>query len=229
MSREIDNIFIDVRNAFRLLSIYQKRVLSIVNHIKEQTPYTDMWGRKNWYSAEIRGKRNSPDKEYAKLAVCKDMWGLDFLYGHFFEYYFGTTKIGRYTVEMSVFQVSDDGYFISEKVDKHMTDVSSYADSESSHSYIILNVSIYTTKESTLWLQNPDFPEDDWKTFLTRFLESSKDSIITSIDGEHTILKKYEMQHFTSQSETDKVIRDFAKLVKDHTGVEFFKKDFYNK
>ena len=75
-----------------------------------------MWGSKNWYSDEIKNRRNSPDKEYTKLNVFKDMWGLDFLYGHFFEYYFGTTKIGKHTVEMSVFQVSDDGYFISNRV-----------------------------------------------------------------------------------------------------------------
>ena len=67
----------------------------------------------------------------------------------------------------------------------------------------------------------------DWKNFLTRFLESSKDTIITSTDKEHTILKKYEMQRFTSQSEADKVIADFAKLVKDNTGVKFFKENFY--
>ena len=70
-------------------------------------------------------------------------------------------------------------------------------------------------------------PEEDWKDFLTRFLESSIDKIITSTDKEHTILKKYEMQRFTSQSEADKVIADFAKLVKDYTGVEFFKENFY--
>lgn len=35
------------------------------------------------------------------------------------------------------------------------------------------------------------------------------------------------MQRFTSQSEADKVIIDFAKLVKDNTGVEFFKENFY--
>lgn len=61
---------------------------------------------------------------------------------------------------------------------------------------------------------------------MTRFLESSKDTIITSTDKEHTILKKYEMQRFASQSETDKVISDFAKLVKDNTGVKFFKENF---
>lgn len=227
MKKEIDNIFVDVRNAFRLLSRYQKRILNIVNYIREQTPYTDMWGSKNWYSDEIKNRRNSPDKEYAKLNVFKDMWGLDFLYGHFFEYYFGTTKIGKHTVEMSVFQVSDDGYFISNDENKHMTDVSSYASLEVSHSYIVFNVSVYTTKFSQLWLGDPNRPNESQKDFLTRFLESSKDTIITSTDKEHSILKKYEMQRFASQSETDKVISDFAKLVKDNTGVKFFKENFY--
>lgn len=84
-----------------------------------------------------------------------------------------------------------------------------------------------TTKLSHLWLCDPNRPEEGWKNFLTRFLESSKDTIITSTDKEHTILKKYEMQRFTSQSEADKVIADFAKLVKDNTGVKFFKENFY--
>ena len=208
MKKEIDNIFVDVRNAFRLLSRFQERVLNIVNY--------------------IRNRRNSPDKDYAKLNVYKDMSGLDFLYGHFFEYYFGTyTKKGKPTIEMSIFQVSDDGYFISNEENKDMTDVSSYASSEISHSYIIFNVSVYTTKKSELWLYDPIRPEDDLKGFLTRFLESSKDTKITCTDKEHTILKKYEMQRFTSQSEADKVITDFAKLVKDNTGVEFFKENFY--
>ena len=72
MKKEIDNIFVDVRNAFRLLSRYQKRILNIVNYIREQTPYTDMWGSKNWYSDEIKNRRNSPDKEYAKLHIPAD-------------------------------------------------------------------------------------------------------------------------------------------------------------
>lgn len=227
MKKEIDNIFVDVRNAFRLLSRYQKRILNIVNYIREQTPYTDMWGSKSWYSNEVRNRRNSPDKEYAKLNVYKDMWGLDFLYGHFFEYYFGTTKIGRHTIEMSIFQVSDDGYFISNDDNKHMTDVSSYASPEVSHSYIIFNVSVYTTKYPQFWLGDPKRPNESQKDFLTRFLESSKDTIMTCTDKEHTILKKYEMQCFTSQSEADKVITDFAKLVVDNTGVKFFKDNFY--
>lgn len=228
MSKEIDNIFVDVRNAFRLLTRYQKRILNIVCYIREQTPFTDMWGKKDWYSDAIGNRRNSPDSEYAKLNVFKEMWGLDFLYGHFFEYYFGCEKRGRYNIEMSLFQVSDDGFFISGAEDKHMTDVSSYADASSSHSYIIFNVSVYTTKYSHLWLSDSE-DDDDWKGFLTRFLSSAKDTIVTQSGNAHTILKKYEMQRFTSQASTDEVIADFARLVKDQTGVLIFKETFYKK
>ena len=54
-----------------------------------------------------------------------------------------------------------------------------------------------------------------------------KDCIITSDGKDYIILKKYEMQNFTSQERTDCVIADFAKIVKDNTGVEFFKNNFY--
>lgn len=227
MKTEIDNIFIDVRNAFRLLTRYQKRILHIVTYIREQTPYTEMWGSKSWYSNEIGKRGNSPDPEYAKLRVYKDMWGLDFLYGHFFEYYFGKTRIEGHNVEMSLFQVSDDGYFISKMKDKHMPDVSSYASAEESHSYIIFNVSVYTTENAQLWLKNPEFPNDKGKDLLTKFLESSQDISVTGTEKEHTILKKYEMQLFTSQESTNAVISDFAKIAKDYTGVELFKNSFY--
>lgn len=231
MSKELDGIFVDVRNAFRLLTRYQKRVLNIVDYIRAQTPFTDMWGSKNWYSDEIRTRRNSPDPDYAKLSVWKDMWGLDFLYGHFFEYYYGSEKIEKHTVEMSVFQVSDDGFFISNKENKSMTDVSSYAESEISHSYIIMNVSVYNVKlkEPSLWLHDLNNPDDDWKDFLTKFLGSSNDCMIQSTDKECMVIKKYEMQRFATQEAADDVISDFAKLLQDKTGIKLFKEVFYRK
>ena len=228
MSKEIDNIFVDVRNAFRLLHKYQQRILHIVSYIREQTPFTDMWGCKDWYSNEIGKRRNSPDADYAKLAIWKDMWGWDFLYGYIFEYYFGKERIDKKNVEMSIFQISDDGYFISNQDKKNMEDISSFEPSESSHSYLVLNVSIFTTKDSSNWLNDPSFPNDDWTDFLTKFLSSPSNIIITKNEkGETTILKKYEMQRFTSQQEADIVIRDFGKIVKEQTGIELFKDNFY--
>ena len=228
MSKEIDNIFVDVRNAFRLLNRYQKRILQIVSYVREQTPYTDMWGSRNWYFDEINKRRNSPDPEYAKLSVRKDMWGWDFLYGYIFEYYFGRQRVDKKNAEMSIFQISDDGYFISSQDKKHMTDIASFTPSEQSHSFLIFNLSVFPTKECNLWLSDPSFPDDEWDDFLTKFLSSSSDTKITrNVKGEVTILKKYEMQRFTSQNAADEVIRDFGKIVRENTGIELFKKAFY--
>lgn len=227
MSKEIDNIFIDVRNSFRLLNRYQKRMLQIISYIREQTPFNDMWGSKDWYSAEIGKRRDSPDSEYAKLNVRKDMWGWDFLYGYIFEYYFGMEKINKKKVEMSIFQISDDGFFISDHANKHMTDISSFEPSESSHSYLIFNVAIYTTQYCH-WLADPSFPNDNYKDFLTKFLSSPSDTSIFKYDsGEVVVLKKYEMQKFATQQGADDVIRNFGKILKEQADVELFKSSFY--
>ncbi len=227
VNKEIDNIFIDVRNAFRLLNRYQKRVLQIVSYIREQTPFTAMWGAK-WYFDEIGKKRNSPDAEYAKLSVHKDMWGWDFLYGYIFEYYFGRERVSKKNIEMSIFQISDDGFFISNRDNKHMTDISCFASSEQSHSYLVLNISVFTSKECQLWLSDPDFPDDYQEDFFTKFLESPSDIKITKDDkGTVNIIKKYSMQRFATQNDADEVIRDFGRIVKENTEIELFKKIFY--
>ena len=227
MSKDIDNIFVDVRNAFRLLNRYQKRILHIVSYIREQTPFNDMWGSKNWYSAEIGKRRNSPDPEYAKLSVHKDMWGWDFLYGYIFEYYFGVHKISKKNVEMSIFQISDDGFFISTQDKKHMTNVDSFEAAESSHSYLVFLVTV-SNKNTDLWLSDPQFPDDYQKDFLTKFLSSSIDTKITKNEkGDVAIIKKYELQRFASQHETDRVIRNFGRIVKENAEIELFKNSFY--
>ena len=228
MSKEIDNIFVDVRNAFRLLNRYQKRVLHIISYIRDQTPYTDMWGKRNWYFNEIGTRRGSPDPEYAKLRVYKDMWGWDFLYGYIFEYYFGMKKIGKKNVEMSILQISDDGCFIAEQGEKQLSDISKFEPSETSHSYLLFNIDVFTTKYCNLWLTDPTCPDDNQRDFLTQFLSSPSDvKIVKQDNGEVSVLKKYEMQKFATQHDADSVIRNFGKIVKEQSGIELFKSNFY--
>lgn len=228
MSKELDNVFVDVRNAFRLLNDYQKHILNIVNYIREQTEYAEMWGRKNWYSNEIGNKKNSPDSDYAKLNIRNDMWGWDFLYGYILEYYFGDLdKKRKGNIEMSVIQVSDDGYFVSNRENKSMTKISTFEDSENSHSYIILNMAL--TKKDNLWLSDLDYPDDDMKDFLTKFISSSEDKKIMKNDkGDVSVIKKYEMQRFATQKGADAVIQDFGKIVFEQTSIRLFKDSFYD-
>lgn len=231
MSKEIDKVFIDVRNAFRLLNSYQNRILDIVNYIREQTDYTDMWGSKNWYSEEIRNKK-SPAPDYAKLNVRRDMWGWNFLYGYIFEYYFGQLeKKDKRIVEMSVFQVSDDGFFISNDENKSMDNVSKFKKAEESHSYIVLNMTVTNQRANQIWLHDPTDPEEHGpKDFLTKFLSSPYyTKAMEDREGNVLIIKKYEMQEFATQDDADNVIRDFGKDVLALAKVRLFKNSFYDK
>lgn len=216
MSKELDNAFVDVRNAFRLLYRYQSRILDIVRYIREHTLYTDMWGRR-LFCATIHTRNNCPDKDYAKLAVWSDMWAWDFMYNYVFEYYFGQVKIGRKTIEMSVIQVSDDGFYKSMSSKPSQTDISTFLPAEEANSYLVL------TAGWKAWMR--DEKEDDCDAFLHKFLSRTNDSCIYIDDkGYWAITKRYPMQRFSSQKEADKVLADFGKIVKDNTGIELFKK-----
>jgi hypothetical protein len=215
MSKELDNAFIDVRNAFRLLSRYQSRVLDIVSYIREHSAYTDMWGR-CVFSDTIRTKQNSPDPEYAKLSVDKNMWSWDFMYNYVFEYYFGQTKIQRKDIDMSVIQVSDDGFYKSTSQNPSETNISSFATSEESNSLLVFTVG------HKCWLRDKE--TENYDDFLAKFLASEQNECVFMDEkGGFAITKKYKMQSFSSQLEADKVIADFGKLVKDNTELDIFK------
>lgn len=235
MGKELDIVFEDVRRAFRLLNRYQYRILDIIDYIREQAGFSDIYGKKDWYSNEIGQNRQTEDS-YAHLRIFKGMWGLDFLYNHFFEFYFGDDpkSIGnQYKAQMSVFQVSDDGYFASHTEKKCMINVDSLASPQESHSYLVFNVSLYRDQKEYLWLNGNS--KEEWKDFLTKFLESVEQESIVKIgegekigEGGFNILKKYPMQQFANQASTDETIRDFATIVFEKTnGGKLFKESYY--
>jgi len=219
MNKELDNAFIDVRNAFRLLYRYQSRVLDIVGYIREHTLYTDMWGK----------PRNIIDRNLSlfKQKKCEDNYApLDpyisnpfhYLYGYLFEFYFGEREIDNRMVAMSIIEVSDDGY----KNNDEFMDFDKYNPSNSSNSYFIFTVGC------GIWLgrdtSQPGDGEEDYAKYLVNILKDSKDYDVIKPDDNHwCITKRYPMQLFSSQKETDKVLADFGKIVRDNVGIDLFK------
>lgn len=223
MTKELDNIFVDVRNAFRLLNRYQKRILHAVTYIREQTGIFHETQGAKWFSHSLQESKNKQLDIYLNR-IRKDMWGWDFLDGYMYEYFLGKENIEEKEVCMSVFQVSDDGYFISEKENKSETDVSSFKSAEQSHSYLILDLQI-----DSEYLFDNNYPEEKPDVFIRKFLSSTELTKITLNKKNEAgcILRKYEMQRFASQELADKVIRDFGELVEEKTGLRIFKSDFY--
>ena len=215
MSKDLDNAFLDVRNGFRLLFQYQTRVLQIIKYIREHTPYTSMWGRRLFCNT-IHTTRNSPDSEYANLAIPSNMWAWDFMYNYLFEFYFGVKKIGGQNVDMSVVQVSDDGYFKSAYHKPTRINPTTFMSSEDSNSWFIISAG------TKAWFR--DYEENDCDKFLHKFIASQSDTnVYKDEDGAWFVSKKYRMQQFASQIETDKIIADFGKLVSETGGVTLFK------
>ena len=221
MGKEMDNAFQDVRTAFRLIYKYQTRVQSIINYIREHTLFPSIGGASVWgrrlFCDTIHGSKKSPDKDYANLNVHLDMWGWDFLYNYMFEYYFGIKKFGRQEVEMSIIQISDDGFFKSVDSRPSKTKISTFLPSEDSQSNFIFMAGV-----SKVWMN--DSEEKDMDTFLHKFIASNNDvSKYVDEKGNWFIAKKYPMQRFLSQIDADKIIIDYGNLIHDTTGIKIFK------
>ena len=110
-------------------------------------------------------------------------------------------------------------------------------DAENASGYIVLFAAInnnYITEESydvgddiddLLWLVEDD--EEEGLAKVRELLSSPSDEKIMSNGDEKSILKRYRLEDFADKQSTDRVLRDFAKLVFDESNVKLFKDQFY--
>ena len=76
-----------------------------------------------------------------------------------------------------------------------------------------------------LWLDKKD--EDGGLAKIRELLSSSSDKKIMTKQDEKSILKRYRLEDFADKQSTDCVLRDFAKLVLDESGIKIFNDQFY--
>lgn len=124
----------DVRKAHRLIYAYQHKMLDLTYFIKSKLDFPEYGGNK-LFSNTIEKKRDS----YDNLKVFKDMWAWDFLYSYVFEYYLGKITGKNTEIAMSIFQVSDTGYFDNDIHDSR-TRLATFAGETESVSKLILLV-----------------------------------------------------------------------------------------
>ena len=145
---ELNQALCDVRKAHRLIYAYQRKMLDLTYFIKSKLDFTQYGGNK-YFSSPIGKKRDS----YVGLNIGKEMWAWDFLYSYVFEYYFGNIVSENYEIAMSVFQVSDTGYFDNDTNDSY-TDLETFASEEESISKLIFVVEKKDKKNEYAWIGN---------------------------------------------------------------------------
>ena len=139
--------------------------------------------------------------------------------------------------ELLGFIVPDDRLIMSRLRD--VNNILNTQDAENASGYIVLFAAInnnYMTDEfydvgdyidDLLWLaENDGFSGLD---MIRELLSSPSDEkIISNIFGDKTsILKRYRLEDFADKQSKDRVLRDFAELVLDESGIKLFNDQFY--
>ena len=207
IKQNLTEAFIDVRRAYRLAAQLQSRLQELVFYRRSQTQFAN---------SDYAGYKLFSNPIYYKhqpsLNIQRSLCAWDFLYGYAFEYYFANPKIDSTECAMSVITICDDGFYISKDPQKSATEISSYAPENSSNSWIIFAYG--GGKSDEIWMNG-----ENQNDFLTKILSRDNEFDIYHKNSHTFIWKKYPMQSFNNQAETDKLLRDFAELVKNKANV----------
>ena len=188
---ELNNVLLDVRNAYRLLFLYQKRVLDLMKFIG------------NHYSLSYKGgwskySNSSPKNGKGSL----DNWAWDWLNMYCYEFHFGNNKINEDQVRFSIILQSDTGRWLSD-CDKR--DVNKFSTAEASKSRLFFLVG----------------KNNKWEVDSTIKEMSSNNDCYEIIDDEDRknifVAKAYDLARFGNELETRKILDDFLAFCKKHT------------
>jgi hypothetical protein len=121
---------IEVRKAFRLVESFQERMLSLVNFIATRLDFHQMEGVKH-FSNPLYSYRDG-----THLKVNPRNWAWDFIYPYLFEYYVGAMDLDDgSTINLSIIQYADTGFFENDNEDR--TSLDAFASAEESGSKLL--------------------------------------------------------------------------------------------
>ncbi len=98
-SNDFGNALVDVRKAYRLLFLYQKRVMELVQFMGDTLSFNYKGGW-SWFSA------NTPSKGKGSL----ENWAWDWLNMYFYEFNFSSKEINKNKINFSILLQSDTGF-----------------------------------------------------------------------------------------------------------------------
>ncbi|HIX56783.1 MAG TPA: hypothetical protein H9850_04855 [Candidatus Anaerobiospirillum pullistercoris] len=245
-SSQLSSALADMRRAYRVLVPFQERMKKTLLYIKEQYRFDD----KDFYI------RLYPFGAFADRVISKvkeeeiEVWfnndtffrNVNFV-GYSSVWFGGPSVFSRkrkhnQVAELRGIIVPDDSFIMSRV--SGVDNILNMQDAENASGYIVLFAAInndyidYITEESynigddvgdPLWLVEND--KDEGLAKIRELLSSRSDKKIMSNGDEISILKRYRLEDFADKRHTDRVLRDFAELVLDESGIKIFNDQWY--
>jgi len=184
-TKELNDVFTDVRKAYRLLYHYQRRVMDLAKFIGDKLEYKYVGGW-SYYC------KPSPNNGKGRL----ENWSWDWLNMYYYEFHFGFKE----SVGFSIFLQSDTGFFDS-KTDNKL-DVEEYKDVEESKTRLIFVCGKQGNWNPPLIMKNENISSNQ------EIFEGTND------EGSFMIGKTYDLSLFIDEESTIKQIEDFKEFCK---------------
>lgn len=186
---QLTDVLKDVRKAYRLLYLFQKRILDTVSFI----------GTKYGFDKIERGYSKFSKRAPAIMAVDDKKWAWDWLNMYLYEFHFGAKDNDENKIYFSIILQSDTGFWDGKSNDK--LDLETYADVEESSSRLI-------------FIAGRDAFGCPLEILLKE--ELGKDKSEYFIPGKPYYAKAYNIKDFLNEESTQKKIEDFNEQCMDH-------------
>lgn len=243
---QLSSALADVRKAYRILVPFQEQIKNALLYIKEQYPHrfsdedinVEIYPFGVFADNVIKGTK-AKIIEYPKVELNDKTYYQDVnLVGYSIVWFGGPSvfnhkRIYNQVAELWGFVVPDDR-LITNRL-HGIDDILNMQDAEDATGYIVLFATIDNKYnkgnfigdciDTVFWLVEKDKNEGLAK--IRELLNSPSDEEIMSKEDKISIMKRYPLEKFADKRHTDCVLRDFAKLVLDESGIKIFKDPFY--
>ena len=192
---ELNDAFLNIRKAHRLIYEYQRRMQDLAWYIKNKLSLPAYEGYKH-FSLPLSSRHT----------IHPDNWSWDWIYTYLYEYHLGSICIDNNEIKLSLFQVSDNGFYKSTSESKHQTQVDSFAAAEKSDSLL--------TFYAVIKQNDTECRECDYDRVCATIPQISKS------DNCVEIYYPVPLQRFANEESTIDVLKEFVKYCKDNANVE---------
>ncbi len=218
----IENMLADVRRAHRLIFEYQKRMLDLMQLVRNKYDFLNSPAGKKHFSMPLHNtEKFSKDNKDANINIFEKMWAWDFIYSYEMEYYFGekTNENNGSKCYMSIFQITDNGFYLKDGFEKEHERIvpddlklktEKFWDAEKSSSYLIFVAEVCKKDTERKFFPNVQKP-------IMELYGKDNDILVNNNNGCTLVAKRYPVSKFFNHDSSKKCLDDFAETIKSKT------------
>lgn len=180
---QIESTLLNVRKAYRLIYTYQRRVMDIMQFIGHLTSrrYEGGWSKFS---------NSSPKDGKGTL----DLWAWDWLNMYCYEFYFGEKVIDGNAIGLSVWLVSDTGYYDAESDEPLNLDSFSKVGSSITKLVFVIGKNIWHNDLDDFW--------ENARKDVTEYVKRDNNEIL--------IAKSFELSRFLNSDEARRCLQELV-------------------